>query len=73
MYNGIGLQTPRGSGTSGYIQANYSLNQKRPQNREKFLAELEAKRVNIVLLRTPTRHRPEKPTLKLWNIRGREK
>jgi hypothetical protein len=22
MYNGIGLQTPRGSGTSGYIQKN---------------------------------------------------
>lgn len=24
MYNGIGLQTPRGSGTSGYIQRNLS-------------------------------------------------
>ncbi|PHJ21069.1 cwf21 protein [Cystoisospora suis] len=24
MYNGIGLQTPRGSGTNGYIQRNYS-------------------------------------------------
>jgi len=22
MYNGIGLQTPRGSGTSGYVQRN---------------------------------------------------
>ncbi|KAJ7966076.1 Serine/arginine repetitive matrix protein 2, partial [Quillaja saponaria] len=22
MYNGIGLQTPRGSGTNGYIQSN---------------------------------------------------
>ena len=40
MYNGIGLQTPRGSGTSGYIQSNVSLNQKKPQNREKFLQEL---------------------------------
>jgi len=33
MYNGIGLQTPRGSGTSGYIQSNISLNQQKPQNR----------------------------------------
>ena len=24
MYNGVGLQTPRGSGTSGYIQKNKS-------------------------------------------------
>lgn len=29
MYNGIGLQTPRGSGTSGYIQAN-KFNLRRP-------------------------------------------
>jgi len=33
MYNGIGLQTARGSGTSGYIQSNISLNQKKPLNR----------------------------------------
>ena len=24
MYNGIGLQTPRGSGTSGYVQRNFA-------------------------------------------------
>jgi len=24
MYNGIGLQTPRGSGTNGYVQRNIS-------------------------------------------------
>ena len=24
MYNGIGLQTPRGSGTNGYVQRNLS-------------------------------------------------
>ncbi|PRD24039.1 UNVERIFIED_CONTAM: Serine/arginine repetitive matrix protein 2 [Trichonephila clavipes] len=24
MYNGIGLQTPRGSGTNGYVQRNMS-------------------------------------------------
>nr|6QDV_R Chain R, Serine/arginine repetitive matrix protein 2 [Homo sapiens] len=25
MYNGIGLPTPRGSGTNGYVQRNLSL------------------------------------------------
>ncbi len=24
MYNGIGLQTPRGSGSSGYVQRNFA-------------------------------------------------
>lgn len=33
MYNGIGLQTARGSGTSGYIQSNVSLNQKKTHDR----------------------------------------
>jgi hypothetical protein len=51
MYNGIGLQTPRGSGTSGYIQSNVSLNYKKPQNREEFLKELEEKRVSFSLFR----------------------
>lgn len=25
MYNGIGLQTPRGSGTNGYVQRNFAV------------------------------------------------
>ena len=29
MYNGIGLQTARGSGTSGYVQKNLSTNVKK--------------------------------------------
>lgn len=33
MYNGIGLQTPRGSGTNGYVQRNLSsLRVKRPRD-----------------------------------------
>ena len=44
MYNGIGLQTPRGSGTSGYIQSNVSLYQKKTHSKEQFLQELEEKR-----------------------------
>jgi serine/arginine repetitive matrix protein 2 len=37
MYNGIGLQTARGSGTSGHIQKNLSVGVKKLQNREDFL------------------------------------
>ncbi|EFC42923.1 splicing coactivator subunit srm300-like protein [Naegleria gruberi] len=33
MYNGIGLTTPRGSGTNGYVQTNYSsVKNKKPNN-----------------------------------------
>lgn len=33
MYNGIGLTTPRGSGTNGYVQRNLStLRSKRPRD-----------------------------------------
>jgi len=53
MYNGIGLQTPRGSGTSGHIQTNLSVNQKKLQSKDQFLKELEAKRVKEYLLRMP--------------------
>lgn len=35
MYNGIGLQTPRGSGTNGYVQRNMA-NIIRPSDREDF-------------------------------------
>jgi hypothetical protein len=48
MYNGIGLQTPRGSGTSGYIQKNLSSKPKPKQNREDFLKTLESLRVLIL-------------------------
>lgn len=41
MYNGIGLQTPRGSGTSGYIQKNLSSKPKPKQNKDDFLKTLE--------------------------------
>ena len=47
MYNGIGLQTARGSGTSGYIQSNVSLNQKKTHSKEQFLQELEEQRVSF--------------------------
>eukprot|EP01017_Pseudomicrothorax_dubius_P031361 TRINITY_DN3997_c0_g1_i5.p1 TRINITY_DN3997_c0_g1~~TRINITY_DN3997_c0_g1_i5.p1 ORF type:complete len:209 (+),score=70.67 TRINITY_DN3997_c0_g1_i5:44-670(+) len=47
MYNGIGLSTPRGSGTSGYIQKNMSM--VRPQkSREEFLKDLQQLRENVL-------------------------
>jgi len=33
MYNGIGLQTARGSGTSGYVQKNLSIGNKKIQSK----------------------------------------
>ena len=47
MYNGIGLQTPRGSGTSGYIQRNLSVPKKNIKTREEFLKELQQLKVNF--------------------------
>jgi serine/arginine repetitive matrix protein 2 len=41
MYNGIGLQTARGSGTSGYVQKNLSAQVKKFQSKEDFLKELD--------------------------------
>lgn len=41
MYNGIGLQSARGSGTSGHIQKNQSHMVKKMDNREVFLKKLE--------------------------------
>jgi len=64
MYNGIGLQTARGSGTSGYIQSNVSLYQKKTHSKEQFLQELEEKRVFLTSHRKPTWHLQRKQTLK---------
>ncbi len=42
MYNGIGLTTPRGSGTSGYVQKNlaYVKPQKKPLVQEKQFKDM---------------------------------
>lgn len=40
MYNGIGLQSARGSGTSGFVQKNLSTNVKKMHNKEDFLRDL---------------------------------
>lgn len=48
MYNNIGLMTPRGSGTSGYVMKNLS-HMKKVHNRDQFLKELQNMKVLITL------------------------
>lgn len=47
MYNNIGLQTPRGSGTSGYVSANKA-RPRQTKSRLEFLKELKQYRENIL-------------------------
>ena len=46
MYNGIGLNTPRGSGTSGFIQRNLSNFKNQLRNKDEFLKNLKQIHVN---------------------------
>lgn len=39
MYNGIGLPTPRGSGTSGYVQKNLAHVGKKRQNKSQIVSQ----------------------------------
>ena len=34
MYNGVGLSTPKGSGTSGYVQSNLAASQQEHQRQQ---------------------------------------
>ena len=47
MYNGIGLSTPRGSGTSGYISSNKAMVSKQKSKLD-FIKEMKALRTNIL-------------------------
>lgn len=48
MYNNIGIATPRGSGTSGYIQRNYGHVRSKLKGRDEFLKELKALKENVL-------------------------
>lgn len=52
MYNGIGLQTPRGSGTNGYVQRNMSFV---PKVREKvnYRTEEDIKKLDALANKKP--------------------
>ena len=45
MYNGIGVQTPRGSGTNGYVQKNWAFVRK-TKERDRALAEAQSKKAS---------------------------
>lgn len=53
MYNGIGLTTPRGSGTNGYVQRNLSsVRAKRPRE-DRVADEKDRERLESQLNRQP--------------------
>ena len=52
MYNGIGLQTPRGTGTNGYVQRNLS-SVRRHKQRAEYMREQDVKRAQGDLIRPP--------------------
>ena len=55
MYNGIGLNTPRGSGTSGYIQKNLSTVKRPKRKHEKDDQERDIQRLEASLARPPNK------------------
>lgn len=52
MYNGIGLTTPRGSGTNGYVQRNLSFINKLKQKVE-YKTENDLKKLEVSLNKPP--------------------
>jgi hypothetical protein len=40
MYGNVGLMTPRGSGTSGYVQKNFSVVRFQQKSKEDFIKEM---------------------------------
>lgn len=57
MYNGIGLATPRGSGTNGHVQRNWAL--VKPQTRQKEYKTEE----DLAALDAATNRQPNKEIL----------
>lgn len=54
MYNGIGLQTPRGSGTNGYVQRNWA-SVRKPKDRTQYKTDEELKRLDEASNKQPNR------------------
>lgn len=52
MYNGIGLQTARGSGTNGYVQRNLSL-VRHTKDKVNYKSEEEIKKLDAEMARPP--------------------
>ena len=54
MYNGIGLETARGSGTNGYVQRNMSFIRRHKDNVD-YKSEEELRKLDSQLTRGPSR------------------
>lgn len=54
MYNGIGLQTPRGSGTNGYVQRNMSFIRKH-RERVKYSTSEDLAKLDNMLCKQPNK------------------
>jgi len=54
MYNGIGLETARGSGTNGYVQRNLSFI-RRHKDKVDYKSEEELRKLDSTLNRGPSR------------------
>ena len=57
MYGNVGLMTPRGSGTSGYVQKNFSVVRFQQKSKEDFIKEMNQLKENI--LPPPKKANPE--------------
>lgn len=76
MYNGIGLTTPRGSGTSGYVQRNLSSLNKQKHKKEDYKTEEDIQRMEAALSRPPNKGiltHQKKRQIELWCLEERER
>lgn len=53
MYNGIGLQTPRGSGTNGHVQRNMSFVRSNKKDNINYRTEDDLKKLEATTNRQP--------------------
>ena len=54
MYNGIGLNTPRGSGTNGFVQRNLATLRSRPE-KVNYKTDAEIAKLDRILQRKPNK------------------
>lgn len=55
MYNGIGLQTPRGSGTNGHVQRNWALVRSHNKDKLNYRTEEELAKLDAATNRQPNK------------------
>lgn len=55
MYNGIGLTTPRGSGTNGHVQRNWAFVKPGKKDNSNYRSEEDIKKLDATLNRPPNK------------------